>query len=117
MKNICYVLLILVILLLCGCGRKEPVRIKPAPDLTPSQTVPGHTKSDPDAVSPTGQLLCRAESLEEAESLAELYGITLVSFNDGLAVFYTEEDPRDVIQRGRDNGWPELSRNVVRYLS
>jgi len=62
------------------------------------------------------QLLGEAESLEEAEELAELYGITLVDYKNGLARFYTEEDPREVILRGRDNDWPKLVLNRVNNL-
>ena len=119
MKKRYLLLLISVALALSACSGHdpEPTKTKPAPDIGHVQTQPKKTRQDPDAVCPTGQLLCSVESREEAETLAECYGITLVSYSNGLAVFYTEEDPRDVIQRGRDNGWPELSRNVVRYFS
>lgn len=120
MKYLCCLLLICVLLTLGACRRQEPEKTKPVPDAfqaqrTPQETV--HTRPDPDAVVPGRELLRSVESLEEAERLAECYGITLVEYIDGLAVFTTEEDPRDVIQRGRDNGWPELSRNSVRKLS
>ena len=64
------------------------------------------------AVNPDGQLLCLVETREEAENLAALYGIALVDFGEGVAVFYTEEDPDAVIARGLENGWQELSLNT-----
>jgi hypothetical protein len=119
MRKFLYLLLLFAILLLAGCGRRDPApeKIKPAPDVLPVQTRPGEPRLDLEAVAPGRELLRSVDSLEEAERLAECYGITLVDYIDGLAVFTTEEDPRDVIQRGRDNGWPELSRNSVQKLS
>jgi len=69
-----------------------------------------------DSVYAKAQLLCGTDTLEDAEELAELYGITLVGYKNGLARFHTEEDPRDVIRRGKDNGWPELVLNRVIHL-
>lgn len=118
-KSFCLLLLIPMLLLLTACNRQDPdpVKTKPAPDASKVQTKPRETRPDYDAVAPGRELLRSVESLEEAECLAECYGITLVEYIDGLAVFTTEEDPRDVIQRGRDNGWPELSRNSMSFLS
>lgn len=62
------------------------------------------------------QLLGEAESREDAEELAKLYGITLVDYKNGLGRFHTEEDPREVIRRGKDNGWPELVLNRATSL-
>ena len=44
----------------------------------------------------------------------EQYGIEFVSFENGLALFRTEENPFDVIARGKENGYPELSINFIR---
>ena len=63
------------------------------------------------SVSEEGQLMGFAESQEDAEALAELYGIELVDFGYQIALFRTQENPREVIRRGRENGWPELSIN------
>ena len=61
------------------------------------------------------ELLCLADSLDEAENTAEIYGIELVRFGNGIAVFHTDENPGDVIQRGIENGWPQLSLNNIQY--
>ena len=58
-------------------------------------------------------LLFPAESLEEAQAVGAQYGITLLSYDFGLAVYGTQEDPVEVIRRGREQGWPELSLNVT----
>lgn len=59
-------------------------------------------------------LMAAAESEEEAQEIAEQYGIELVSFENGIALYHTEEDPFDVIARGQENGYPQLSINFVR---
>ena len=64
-------------------------------------------------VSQEGQLMAMAQSLEEAQTLAELYGIELVDFSYQIALFRTQENPREVIRRGQQNGWPELSINYT----
>ena len=69
------------------------------------------------AVDPEKQLLCAVESREAAEALAEQYGIVLVEYEDGLACFYTEEDPQSVISRGKEADFPELSLNRILELS
>lgn len=94
------VLVVLAAVLLAGCRRSAP-----------AQTVPAADSTIADNISPRAQLMCAAESREEAQALAEQYGIALVDYRNGLATFYTEEDPRDVIRRGKDNGWQELSLN------
>ncbi len=59
------------------------------------------------------ELLCLAESEEEAEKTAEQYGIELVSFRNGVAVFHTEDDPVKVIQYGISQKWTRLSLNTA----
>lgn len=59
------------------------------------------------------ELLCLAESEEEAEKTAEQYGIELVSFRNGVAVFHTEDDPVKVIQYGISHNYTQLSLNTA----
>lgn len=61
-------------------------------------------------------LLTAADTREEAEEIAKQYGITLVSYENGIAVYQTEEDPYDVIARGQENGYHELSVNYIRSV-
>lgn len=60
-----------------------------------------------------GELFTLTDSREEAEELAELYGITLKSFESGVAVFTTCEDLDTVIRRGEENGWQPLEKNYI----
>lgn len=61
-------------------------------------------------------LMAIADSEEAAEEIAELYGITLVTCENGIAVYQTEEDPMQVISRGQENNYPQLSLNLKREL-
>ena len=107
MKTI-LILLIVAAILLCGCQHARQ------PDATAKEpvTTPSPLETAPE-VDPNGQLLCLVETAEEAEEVATLYGITLISHADGLAVYHTEEDPQEVIFRGEENSWPELTLNYI----
>lgn len=109
-KSLFVVMLLVLLAVLCACQTGKPAHPagKPVPTVAPLPT-----GTPDDLVSDEGQLIAKAESQEEAQAIAELYGITLVEFKRNLALFYTEEDPRAVIQRGQENGWPELTLNHV----
>ena len=68
-------------------------------------------ESEPPAAYQQGVLLAIAQTQQDAEAIAEQYGITLVSWDEGLAQFSTERDVNEIIREGKENGWPELSRN------
>lgn len=61
-------------------------------------------------------LMALAETQQEAEQIAEQYGIELVSFADGVAVYCTQEDPQTVIDRGQENGYFPLYLNYTRSV-
>ena len=115
-------LLSALLLLLSGCreetlpSKPEVFPSEPVSDL-PLQLPPERELENPDSVDPEVPLLCIAETREDAEKVASLYGITLVDYQDGVASFFTEEDPREVLQRGKAQGWPELSLNRQKHLS
>lgn len=71
---------------------------------------------DEEAGQNTGELMAVTETKEEAEKIAELYGIKLESFEEGVAVYSTTEPVWDVISRGKELGYPELSLNYVRKM-
>lgn len=62
------------------------------------------------------QLMALTDTEEQAQEIAELYGITLVSYEKGVAVYHTEEDPLEVIARGQEKGYPTLSPNFVQTI-
>ena len=57
-------------------------------------------------------------SKEEAEAAAELYNIKLKDFGQRVAVFTADPgvDIQELIEKGKSNGWPELSINYKRDL-
>lgn len=59
-------------------------------------------------------LMSEAETEEAAREIAEQYGIEFISFENGIALYHTEEDPFEVIARGQENGFPQLSINFTR---
>lgn len=79
-----------------GCRRQAAISL--------SEKSEGKVASD-------GQLIASVETREEAEQIAELYGIELVDFSAPAALYRTEENPDTVIKRGMDNGWPKLEKN------
>ena len=58
------------------------------------------------------ELFCLSETSDEAEETASLYGIELVDFSDGVAVFHYEGDAAALIETGKQNGWKQLSLNT-----
>ena len=109
MKQFLIFLLAAALLCLCGCSRSSQTEFLPKQETEPALET--ETRETIQPTVPEGQLLCVAETREEAEEIAELYGIELIRYQEELAVYSTGEDPREVIRRGQENGWPELSLN------
>lgn len=64
-----------------------------------------------------GELSCKTETEEEAEEIAAAYGIELVNWVDGTAVFHTEESPVEVQRRGMMEHLPDLQVNYVYHTN
>ena len=111
--------LLVTIFVLCGCRKNMPEQIKPRQDAVQpaAAATTGPTTPTVESVSVEAPLYCSVDTLEEAQQLAQLYGIELVSYDAGYACFYTEEDPRAVILRGKEQGWPLLSLNRLNSLA
>ena len=106
-----FVLLAVLVIGLCACRQNTP------PSKVPTFTVPDPTAEPASLIDEAAPLISRAATREEAQEIAELYGITLLDFSHGAALYHTEEDPREVIRRGQENGWPELTLNYVKTIS
>ena len=57
------------------------------------------------------ELMCLAQSREEADKVAAQYGIELVEYKEGVATFHTDESPYTVVERGKKNGYHEIAVN------
>ena len=122
MKGTSIMLLIVLLLCLAGCGGRSSGTLSDAVQketAAPQQTDVSSPEEPWNGVSGTGigdyakgkELFTLTETEEEARRIAELYGIELVSFEYGVAAFHTEEDPAEVVERGRENGWPPIEIN------
>lgn len=83
--------------------------IRSQQDAPEKSSVPGFTQP----VAEGRELMCLADSREEAQAIADSYGITLVDFSYGVAVFTTQESPSSVIARGEAQGLHPLSPNQI----
>ena len=100
-------------LLLAGCGQSlQPEKPSPdagAPSMKPERSEAPATPTQEAEMK--GNLMAWAETLADAEKIASLYGINLVAYSNKIALFYTDQDLDELIQTGKENGWPELSKN------
>lgn len=62
-----------------------------------------------------GELVCLANSEEEAQEIADMYGIELKYYSYGVATLWAGEnaDLNAIISEGIKKGYPELSLNHV----
>ena len=97
--------LLLAAAFLPGCAKQ--IQAAPLPKDT----------SAPVEIAEGAELFAAAETREEAEEIAALYGVELVDFSYGVATFHTQEDPGEVIRRGEGKDWPTLEVNTVTHLS
>lgn len=111
---------------ICGCGKhsdfakqisdKENLEIQPISlqkeDLHP-QTIVDSTDTD---ANDSPQLTALADSLEDAQEIAELYGIELESYSYGVASYRTDKDISELINFGTENDYPTLSPNIKNQL-
>ena len=57
------------------------------------------------------KLTALVDDLEEAEEIADLYGIELDSYSYGVAVYVTDRDVQELISLGEENDYPTLAPN------
>lgn len=108
---------------LSGCGReRELVEMAELGQSGEEQElivlpIPGHEAVDSDEGSEDNEsdgktkLTAMAEDLEEAEKIADLYGIELDSYSYGIAVYVTDKDVQELISMGEENDYPALTPN------
>ena len=109
MKKIAAAVTLLLLFALAGCGKSAAIR--PANTPVPSGAEPSVTAPEYEGGR---ELFTLAKTREEAQAIADQYGIELVEFGDGVAVFHTQEDPYAVVQRGAENGWTPIEVNSIK---
>lgn len=118
-------LILLSVTGLSGCGLKREFTELTTDSSDEKQL---YTPVADDAFTPVGavssenedsdapQLTALADTLEEAQEIADLYGIELDSYSYGVAVYHTDKDISELIQMGLDNDYPTLAPDTEVYL-
>lgn len=99
----------------CGINRKltnqtaesAELKLDVMPDVADSA---GTISSDMESEE-SPQLTALADSLEEAQEIADLYGIELDSYAYGVASYFTDKDISELINMGMEQGYPTLAPN------
>lgn len=114
---------------LCGCGgSREYVEMttdntKTAeltllegmdPELSSSATA--NAELSPTTGTDSPQLTALADNLEEAQEIADLYGIELDSYSYGVAAYSTDKDISELLRLGEENDYPTLSPNQMNVI-
>ncbi len=108
---------------LSGCGRErklieltevgqngveQELSVLPLPEYEEFSSYRDSEESESDGKT---RLTALAEDLEEAEKIADLYGIELDSYSYGVAVYLTDKDVQELISMGEENDYPTLAPN------
>ncbi|MCX4321769.1 MAG: hypothetical protein OSJ59_02265 [Lachnospiraceae bacterium] len=114
---------------LYGCGRNRELteiidisqrdsvdEILPSPVPIPEEelSISGDTAENEADEAPT--LTALADTLDEAQEIADLYGIELESYSYGVATYRTDKDISELINLGMENDYPTLAPNTKNYL-
>lgn len=107
---------------LWGCGDKELTRVTVDDNIPKLQKLkPVDENGSPidslgNEESLTTELVALADTQEEAEEIAELYGIELNSYSYGVATYTTDKSPQELIELGTEKGYPALTPNYKQEL-
>lgn len=97
--------------ILAACGTKKSA----AEDSGFEEILPSSIESSESEKQGT-ELIAVAENEEQAQEIADLYQIELLSFSDRVAVYTTDKDPHELIALGKQNGYPLLSISYTLQL-
>ena len=89
---------------------KTPPSATPSSKPTMQEQVATATATQTQEDEMTGNLMAWADDRASAEKIADLYGITLLLYENHIALFWSDKTPETLIRTGKDNGWPELSK-------
>ena len=114
-------LILLAAVGLWGCGgKKELTKVAVDDNIPKLQKLVDKNdfsvESSENDGSTTTELTALADNQEEAEEIAELYGIELSSYSYGLATYTTDKNPQELIELGIENEYPALIQNYEQEL-
>lgn len=106
-----------------GCGKdRELTRvtadetIPQLQNLEPADDDDSHADFKEDDAPAAAELVALADTLEEAEEIAELYGIELSTYSYGVATYTTDKNTAELMELGEKNGYPALTPNYENEL-
>jgi hypothetical protein len=114
-------LILLAAVGLWGCGgKKELTKVAVDDNIPKLQKLVDKNdfsvESSENDGSTTTELTALADNQEEAEEIAELYGIELSSYSYGVATYTTDKNPQELIELGIENEYPALIQNYEQEL-
>ena len=114
-------LILLATVGLWGCGgKKELTKVAVDDNIPKLQKLVDKNdfsvESSENDGSTTTELTALADNQEEAEEIAELYGIELSSYSYGVATYTTDKNPQELIELGIENEYPALIQNYEQEL-
>lgn len=114
-------LILLAAVGLWGCGgKKELTKVAVDDNIPKLQKLVDKNdfsvESSENDGSATTELTALADNQEEAEEIAELYGIELSSYSYGVATYTTDKNPQELIELGIENEYPALIQNYEQEL-
>lgn len=114
-------LILLAAVGLWGCGgKKELTKVAVDDNIPKLQKLVDKNdfsvESSENDGSTTTELTALADNQEEAEEIAELYGIELSSYSYRVATYTTDKNPQELIELGIENEYPALIQNYEQEL-
>lgn len=99
---------------ICGCGGNRELSSVTADESIPKlqELVPADDEDSPDGSAAATELVALADTREEAEEIAELYGIELSAYSYGVATYTAAgKNIQELMALGEENGYPTLTIN------
>lgn len=116
-------LILLAAVGLCACGgNRQLTNVTSDDSIQKLQKLELADKSDSSIApvenndSASTELTALADTREEAEEIAELYGIELSSYSYGVATYTTDKNTQELIEMGAENDYPVLTPNFESEL-
>lgn len=125
-KRLMLLIIAAALIFTVGCGANEKIPIENTEQeetetnntdiYSPSMSGDIAVPSNPMEYSKEEPLFALVETQDAAEKIASDYGIELVDFSSGVATYYTDKDPSELINWGKEQGFAPLEINYTSHL-
>lgn len=112
-------LLLLAAFVLWGCGGDREYVQMNTDDTELKEFIPIEQASEETVPTPpedSPQLTALVDTLEEAQEIADLYGIELDSYSYGVAAYRTDKDIEELLRFGQEQDYPTLEPNQTNEI-